>query len=329
MSSWRTFPKGSWSSIGKVLSGFGHGEGSYDSAYAIDESTGAFLNGRTSAQIRLAGNQLINGAGLVCRANQLWSFASFYAVTDNEVPDMYSVRLAAFKDGRLDSLVGLKNPISIPDRHFHITLQFFSGEIIGEIATELETHTIKRCLPQPPFPGYCGAVRFYRSAVTVQNIITERITMKPILPESETEDKDHKFKFDVFLSHSNRDKELVLRLTTALREANIAYWIDHEQISFGDGIIAKIEEGLQKSRFVVACLSENLLNSGWCRAEYGPILYREFSGDTSRRVIPLSLDGSTSSSGIPLLLSDKMRVDFTDRASFSAFIKYLRESGSK
>jgi hypothetical protein len=73
-------------------------------------------------------------------------------------------------------------------------------------------------------------------------------------------------------------------------------------------------------------LSDKLGKSGWCRAEYGPILYREFSDDTSRRVIPLSLDGSESEKSVPLLLSGKMRADFTDERSFEAFIDFLKNS---
>jgi hypothetical protein len=108
MSSWRAFPRGSWSPIGRVLSGFGDGEGAYGAAYAIDTNTGPCLNGRVSATIRLAGDRPLNGAGVIARANELRAFAAFYVVIDDPTADLYSVRLAAFKDGKLLSLVGLK-----------------------------------------------------------------------------------------------------------------------------------------------------------------------------------------------------------------------------
>jgi len=150
--------------------------------------------------------------------------------------------------------------------------------------------------------------------------------MKPILPEENSKADQQAHSYRVFLSHSSADKTAVMKVTEAFKAAKIPYWVDHEQITFGDGIVAKIEEGLQNSKYVVVCLSENLRSSGWCRAEYGPILYREFSGDTSRRVIPLSLDGSAATDAVPLLLSDKMRANFADPKSFSAFIQFLRES---
>ena len=326
MSNWHTFPnKKSWSSIGKTLSGYGEGEGAYEIAYSINIDTGSFLNGRVSADIRLAGDRPINGAGVICRANEMRSFVGFCIITDDTCPDLYSVRLAAFKYGKIESIVGLKNSISIPNRQFHISLQFFSGEMIGEVVTEIETHTIKYLVPELPFPGNCGVVRFYGSSVTVQKIQIEEIKVKPILPEEDEDSEQLIHPICVFLSHSSADKETVLKVIDAFKKANISYWVDHEQIKFGDGIIAKIEEGLQKSKYVVVCLSEKLITSSWCRAEYGAILYREFSGDTSRRVIPLSLDGSNNSNSIPLLLSDKLRADFTNQNSFSEFIKFVRD----
>src|SRR6185503_10069661 len=109
--------------------GFGNGEGPYGVAYAIDTNIRPFLNGRVSADIRLAGDRPINGAGVITRANELRSFAAFYVVTDDKTSDLYSVRLAAFKHGKLESLIGLNNSISIPNRQFHIAMQFFSGDI--------------------------------------------------------------------------------------------------------------------------------------------------------------------------------------------------------
>jgi hypothetical protein len=327
MSNWHTFPnKKSWSSIGKTLSGSGDGEGAYNTAYAINVDTGAFLNGRVSAYFRIAEDRPINGAGVICRANEMRSFVAFYVITDNSSPDLYSVRLAAFKYGKIVSLVGLKHSILIPNRQFHISLQFFSGEMIGEILVGTEKYTLAYLMPELPFSGSCGVVRFYSSSVIAQEIQIEEIKMKPILPEEDDESEQPTHPICVFLSHSSADKETVFKVIEAFKKANISYWVDHEQINFGDRIVDKIEEGLQKSKFVVVCLSENLMNSNWCRAEYGAILYREFSGNTSRRVIPLSLDGSNNSDAIPLLLSATLRADFANQDNFSRFIKFLHDS---
>lgn len=329
MSNWRTFPDAAWSPVGKVLSGFGDGEGGYGAAYAVDAEVGQFLNGRVSARIQLPRHGGAMGAGVIARADELRSLVAFHVVTDEAIPELFKVRLAAFKHGKVVSLIGLKEAISIPDGRLELALQFFSGDMVGQVATSTDIHTLKCTFPMPPFPGWAGVVRFYNVSVIAQNIQIEKITMKPILEENTGNDLEEHHPFHVFLSHSSADKDIVLNVLSALRKARISYWIDHEQIKFGDGIVGKIEEGLRKSKYVVVCLSRQLAASGWCRAEYSPILYREFSGNTSRRVIPLSLDGSRDSDAIPLLLSDKLSADFTNPASFAAFLKFLRESGSE
>lgn len=329
MSSWRAFPDKGWSAIGgSSLSGFGKGVGNYQSAYAIDTSTGQFLNGRVSARLRLSGNSSLKGAGVVCRADSLGSFVAFYVTSaEQEGEDLYSVRLAGFKEGRLVDLAGLKTPIQLQTGEFHVALQFFSGEMNGEVISDGNTHRLRYTQAAIPFPGCCGVVRFYSAAVIAQMIRIERITMKPILPEDDVEAERPKYKYAVFLSYSSADKPSVLKVIEEFKRAGISYWVDHERITFGDGIVEKIEDGLRNSKYVVACLSRNYATSGWCRAEYGTILNREFSGNTSRRVIPLSLDSSKDSDDAgPLLLSDKMRAHFTDPVSMTAFLKFIRDS---
>ncbi|MCZ7377096.1 toll/interleukin-1 receptor domain-containing protein [Micromonospora sp. WMMC250] len=134
------------------------------------------------------------------------------------------------------------------------------------------------------------------------------------------------FRYDAFISHSHADRGAAARIAERLREAGICYWLDAEQITFGDPIVGKIEDGLRSSRFVVAVLSAALARSGWCRAEYGSVLHRELSGDASRRVIPLSLDGATDGAVTPMLLVGKLRVDFTNERSMADFIEFLKHS---
>jgi internalin A len=80
------------------------------------------------------------------------------------------------------------------------------------------------------------------------------------------------FEYDVFICHSSKDMPIIESLITEFKKENIKYWIDKEQIEFGDPVIQKIQDGLQKSRYVVPCLSKNLNSSGWTKAEYSAIL---------------------------------------------------------
>lgn len=131
------------------------------------------------------------------------------------------------------------------------------------------------------------------------------------------------FEYDVFICHSSNDKSVLTTLIEDFKKENITYWVDAEQIDYGDNIIQKIEEGLQKSRYVIPCLSKNLITSGWTREEYGAILHAEFSGNFKRIVIPLKLD-NCKEDDIPFLLRSKKRVKYSDKTDFNDFIKFLK-----
>jgi hypothetical protein len=63
------------------------------------------------------------------------------------------------------------------------------------------------------------------------------------------------FAYDVFLSHSARDKAVVRPLVERLRKDGLNVWCDEWALKPGDSIQAKIEEGLGHSRVLVLCMS--------------------------------------------------------------------------
>ena len=54
--------------------------------------------------------------------------------------------------------------------------------------------------------------------------------------------------FDVFLSHSSKDKTVVRELAERLRGDGVRVWFDEWELRPGDSVPAKIEEGLERSR---------------------------------------------------------------------------------
>jgi len=56
------------------------------------------------------------------------------------------------------------------------------------------------------------------------------------------------FQFDVFLSHSSKDKPVVRGIAERLREDGLRVWFDEWVLKPGDHVRAKIEEGLEQSR---------------------------------------------------------------------------------
>ena len=97
------------------------------------------------------------------------------------------------------------------------------------------------------------------------------------------------FKFDVFLSHSSKDKAVVRPLAERLWKDGIKVWFDEWEIKPGDSIPAKIEEGLEHSRVLVLCMSVNAFGSDWAQLESGTFRFRD-PLNQERRFIPLRLD---------------------------------------
>ena len=97
--------------------------------------------------------------------------------------------------------------------------------------------------------------------------------------------------FDVFLSYSSRDKALVREVADRLRADGLQVWFDEWQINPGDSIPAKIEEGLERSRVLVLCMSANAFGSDWAQLEAGSFRFRD-PLNKERRFIPVRLDNA-------------------------------------
>lgn len=97
------------------------------------------------------------------------------------------------------------------------------------------------------------------------------------------------FHFDVFLSHSAKDKGVVRVLAERLRADGLRVWLDEWAIKPGDSIPAKIEEGLENSRVLVLCMSAQAFGSEWAQLEAGTFRFRD-PLNKQRRFIPMRLD---------------------------------------
>lgn len=98
-----------------------------------------------------------------------------------------------------------------------------------------------------------------------------------------------RFDYDVFLSHSSRDKAVVRELANRLKQDGLRVWFDEWVLRPGDSIPAKIEEGLERSRVLVLCMSANAFGSDWAQLESGTFRFRD-PLNKERRFLPLRLD---------------------------------------
>lgn len=97
------------------------------------------------------------------------------------------------------------------------------------------------------------------------------------------------FAYDVFLSYSPKDKVVVRPIAERLRAEGLRVWFDDWELRVGDSIPAKIEQGLERSRVLVLCLSAHVFGSDWARLEAETFRFRD-PLNPERRFIPLRLD---------------------------------------
>ena len=111
----------------------------------------------------------------------------------------------------------------------------------------------------------------------------------------------------VFISYSSKDKEFVEKLSMKLVENKINVWLDKWEMQVGDSLIDKIQNGLEDSSFLLVVLSENSINSEWCKKELNSGLMKEL--DEKRVVvIPIKIDDCK----IPVFLREKLYADFRE-----------------
>ncbi|MEU7784898.1 toll/interleukin-1 receptor domain-containing protein [Amycolatopsis sp. NPDC049159] len=317
MSTWQGSEPGAWTFGKTLLTGHGKGTGEFGTSYAV-LSDQRMLNGRVSASITLTDRHQ-TGAGLVCRADTAWSFLAFYTAPSGDSADSTFARIGVVKEGLFVPVAVSAEPVVLSRRANRFSLEFFSGHVRGEIVADDRTCELSATVPHLPFPGLTGLVKFYRATMLARDFSA---TLSDI-PSPSQVDPPAEYDFDVFLCHSSPDKPTVTELAGRLSGAGLTCWLDSEQIAFGDAITDAIEKGLSRSRFVLPCFSIDQRDSGWMRAEYQAILNAQFSGDETRRVIPVLLD-DVDPGALPLLLRDRKRVSYRNKVEFGEFVQFLQ-----
>ncbi len=109
----------------------------------------------------------------------------------------------------------------------------------------------------------------------------------------------------IFLSHTHADKPVVepvaVQLGAIFGMQNVFY--DSWSIQPGDGIIDKMNEGLEAPDFVFFFVSAASIASGMVKIEWQNALYKASSGKT--RIIPVRVDGTA----MPAVLSQNLYID--------------------
>ncbi|NRT77622.1 toll/interleukin-1 receptor domain-containing protein [Clostridium beijerinckii] len=87
----------------------------------------------------------------------------------------------------------------------------------------------------------------------------------------------------VFISYSRKDKKFAHKLSRLLTKNKIFYFIDNSEITVGNGLSTKIENGLNEATHFIALMSKNYFKSNWCKKELSYALKKQ--EDEKREII--------------------------------------------
>ncbi|XP_002733943.1 uncharacterized protein LOC100371103 [Saccoglossus kowalevskii] len=124
----------------------------------------------------------------------------------------------------------------------------------------------------------------------------------------EIKDDDDEFKYDVFLSHSSKDEEWVLKVLHPTLENppyNYKLCLDYRDFIIGDTIADNIIDAVQKSRKTAFILTKSFIESEWCYFELEMVRQQMF--DEHRDLAILIMKENVSTGDMPGLLKYLMR----------------------
>jgi TIR domain len=121
--------------------------------------------------------------------------------------------------------------------------------------------------------------------------------------------------FDVFFSHSSKDKEFVRRLRADLENYGYSSWIDEDHLRVGDALAPELKEAMRNSRFVAAVYSANSANSPWFATEQCT------AAAAGIPIIPILLDQGS----LTHALAQRVYADFTHPSDQHAYHRAFHE----
>lgn len=86
-------------------------------------------------------------------------------------------------------------------------------------------------------------------------------------------------KRDAFISHASEDKDSMVRpLAEELIRIGFSIWYDEYELTVGDSLLQKIDDGLTKSRYGIVVLSKHFFEKDWPKKELDGLTAKEMGG---------------------------------------------------
>jgi tetratricopeptide (TPR) repeat protein len=126
-------------------------------------------------------------------------------------------------------------------------------------------------------------------------------------------------RFDVFVSHSSKDKPWVHRLVADLARYGVSVWLDENEIRPGDLFAKALEQGIAHSRAVAIIVSPEAMVSGWVEQEYYRALSLAQRREDPLQLIPVLLHAVE----LPGFLANRRWLDFREPTRYAVRVAEL------
>ncbi len=101
-------------------------------------------------------------------------------------------------------------------------------------------------------------------------------------------DESATWDYDVFISYASEDwDDLVGPLVEALEARGLSVWFDKAQLTLGDSLRGRIDDGLKASRYGVVVISPTSLAKFWTQLEWDGLVAQE-DASGRKRILPVT-----------------------------------------
>jgi hypothetical protein len=133
--------------------------------------------------------------------------------------------------------------------------------------------------------------------------------------------------FDVFLSHSSKDRvNFVENLCQAIEKHKKKVWIDKNLVEDGDELSNEIHTGIENSRIFVFVISPNSLTSQWCEKEF---LYAKKLGKKIITIKCQDYDLTPKTAKWHAIISNIRHFDFSENVDLDGKTEWFDKKAEK
>ncbi|MBN1186513.1 MAG: toll/interleukin-1 receptor domain-containing protein [Bacteroidales bacterium] len=125
-------------------------------------------------------------------------------------------------------------------------------------------------------------------------------------------------KYDLYISHSSKDKEFVRKLANDLIKNGLTIWLDEWNMIPGESFADSMNQAMRDSKYILIIMSPAYFSSEWTKQEYNFGMYEELNSNKVK-IIPVLY----KQCDIPIPLKSKLYIDFSSSEKYKPSLEKL------